>query len=352
MKILLLRNNVIDNAILDQGIALVKQTLTSIGFPIEIPEQVVTNQFTGLATKNAENKDVVLIPPSQIASFKGSNDAVILIFDADKVSPRPTNPADNEAIMQIPCQWFTGTAQGFCDYFLHELCHLLFAKAGQHDITHLAVNRDSNPTLYDQLNIGNKPIVEFYIYLINSLKNVWGTNNQRTLRLGDTGNGVKELQKLLGITADGSFGPITKRVVVAFQLSRKLLGDGVVGPKTWAELKKKSKLTLIEAIIQVESSGNDNAIGDKLLKYPAYGPMQIRQPVCIDVNKKFSTNYKAIDCLGNRNLSIDIWNKYQSIYNPQGSNEEKSRTWNGGPGWKLRPHLTDEYWNKVKNLLQ
>jgi len=353
MKILLLRNNVIDNSVLDQGIVLVKQKLSSIGFPIELPEQVTNTVFTGITGKNAENQDIVFIPPQQISVFKGSNDAVILIFDADKVSPRPTNPVDNGPIIQIPCQWFTGTPEGFCDYFLHELSHLLFTKSGKQDITHLIVNRNLNPTLYDQLNIGGKPASEFYLYLITSLKSVWGTTApQRTLRIGDKGEDVKELQRLLGITADGSFGPITKRVVVAFQLSKKLIGDGIVGPKTWAELKKKPKLTLEEAIIQVESSGNINAIGDKGLKHPAYGPMQIRQPVCIDVNKKFGTNYKSTDCLGNLALSLDIWNKYQSIYNPQGSNEEKSRTWNGGPTWYKRPHLTDGYWAKVKKLLQ
>jgi peptidoglycan hydrolase-like protein with peptidoglycan-binding domain len=41
------------------------------------------------------------------------------------------------------------------------------------------------------------------------------------------------LQNKLGITADGDFGPKTKAAVVAFQKSRGLAADGIVGPITW-----------------------------------------------------------------------------------------------------------------------
>lgn len=58
----------------------------------------------------------------------------------------------------------------------------------------------------------------------------------RTLREGDSGNDVKELQKRLKLNADGEFGPKTKAAVVAFQKSKKLTADGVVGPKTAAAL--------------------------------------------------------------------------------------------------------------------
>jgi len=57
-----------------------------------------------------------------------------------------------------------------------------------------------------------------------------------TLRRGDRGPAVVELQKLLGITADGDFGKITDRTVRTFQESKKLTVDGIVGPKTWAAL--------------------------------------------------------------------------------------------------------------------
>jgi hypothetical protein len=59
------------------------------------------------------------------------------------------------------------------------------------------------------------------------------------LRKGDQGNSVKELQTLLGITADGNFGPATKAAVEDFQRKNRLKVDGLVGPKTWELLGVK-----------------------------------------------------------------------------------------------------------------
>jgi peptidoglycan L-alanyl-D-glutamate endopeptidase CwlK len=67
------------------------------------------------------------------------------------------------------------------------------------------------------------------------------TNN---LKLGSKGEQVKELQKLLGIKADGEFGNKTLQAVIAFQKSKGLKADGIVGIKTLAELKKKTKIDL------------------------------------------------------------------------------------------------------------
>lgn len=52
------------------------------------------------------------------------------------------------------------------------------------------------------------------------------------LKRGDEGNGVKELQILLGINADGKFGPYTEAIVKKFQGSHGLTKDGIVGPMT------------------------------------------------------------------------------------------------------------------------
>jgi putative chitinase len=59
-----------------------------------------------------------------------------------------------------------------------------------------------------------------------------------TLTIGSSGPAVEEIQTLLGIEADGKFGPGTAAAVKAFQTRNGLVADGVVGPKTYAEMKK------------------------------------------------------------------------------------------------------------------
>lgn len=56
------------------------------------------------------------------------------------------------------------------------------------------------------------------------------------LKKGSTGDFVRELQTLLGITADGQFGSGTEAAVKAFQQAHGLAADGRVGPNTWAAL--------------------------------------------------------------------------------------------------------------------
>jgi hypothetical protein len=111
---------------------------------------------------------------------------------------------------------------------------------------------------------------------------------------------------------------------------------------------------LIAALIQVESSGNDNAIGDKTLAHRAYGCLQVRQPVCDDVNRIYNTERLAQNMLGNRVLSIDTFRKYVKIYKCT-TDEEKARVWNGGPSAKNKGTkqyvATNGYWSKVNKIL-
>jgi peptidoglycan hydrolase-like protein with peptidoglycan-binding domain len=60
------------------------------------------------------------------------------------------------------------------------------------------------------------------------------SNNRPTLRRGARGELVREVQKAVGVQADGMFGPGTEAAVRQFQRENGLVPDGIVGPRTWA----------------------------------------------------------------------------------------------------------------------
>jgi peptidoglycan hydrolase-like protein with peptidoglycan-binding domain len=74
------------------------------------------------------------------------------------------------------------------------------------------------------------------------------------VRRGDTIFPVRPLQQLLRarnhpVAVDGNFGPNTESAVKAFQQSRGLTADGVVGSATWPKL-----------VVQVKKGSNGDAV--------------------------------------------------------------------------------------------
>lgn len=61
-----------------------------------------------------------------------------------------------------------------------------------------------------------------------------------TLRRGALGDGVKQIQGALGVPASGIFDALTEAEVRAFQRTHQLVPDGIVGPKSWALLDRRS----------------------------------------------------------------------------------------------------------------
>lgn len=57
-----------------------------------------------------------------------------------------------------------------------------------------------------------------------------------TLKRGSKGDLVKKMQAVLGLTADGDFGPGTEAALKKWQASKGLTADGVAGPKTLAAM--------------------------------------------------------------------------------------------------------------------
>ena len=65
-----------------------------------------------------------------------------------------------------------------------------------------------------------------------------GTPGEQVVQYGSRGAMVVDLQKRLGIPADGDFGPITRAAVEAFQASHGLVVDGQAGAHTRATLHR------------------------------------------------------------------------------------------------------------------
>jgi peptidoglycan hydrolase-like protein with peptidoglycan-binding domain len=54
-----------------------------------------------------------------------------------------------------------------------------------------------------------------------------------TIRQGSSGDAVIAWQKIIGVAADGKFGPQTTAATKAFQQQKGLVADGIVGPQSW-----------------------------------------------------------------------------------------------------------------------
>ena len=85
------------------------------------------------------------------------------------------------------------------------------------------------------------------------------TATDPTLRQGESGAAVSELQQLLNakginITVDGVFGNATRAAVVQFQQQNGLVVDGIVGTQTWQALRRGGPIQLTDAAIYYEPS--------------------------------------------------------------------------------------------------
>jgi hypothetical protein len=104
---------------------------------------------------------------------------------------------------------------------------------------------------------------------------------------------------------------------------------------------------LISALIIVESSGNDLAIGDKKR---ALGPLQIHRGVVLDVNRITGSNYRW-EAMTNRAQARAVCEAYLKHYGKGCTTEQLARRWNGGPAGD-RKSATEAYWAKVKKNLK
>jgi peptidoglycan hydrolase-like protein with peptidoglycan-binding domain len=97
------------------------------------------------------------------------------------------------------------------------------------------------------------------------------TSAAATLQSGSTGSAVRQLQRELGLRADGHFGPRTRRALVRWQRRHGVRADGVAGPATLKALGIRARTSrapagggtaspALQRIAQCESGGNPTAV--------------------------------------------------------------------------------------------
>lgn len=116
--------------------------------------------------------------------------------------------------------------------------------------------------------------------------------------------------------------------------------------------ENKVDTKLIDAIIFKESSGRDDAVGDK---GKAVGCLQIHPIMVKEVNrilkiKKSKIRYTNEDRL-DRKKSIEMFVIYTNYWTPDWNQELVARRWNGGTDGETKPE-TEKYWEAVKKILK
>lgn len=109
---------------------------------------------------------------------------------------------------------------------------------------------------------------------------------------GNSPNQVRDLQKRLGVTVDGSYGPATSNAVSQYQKSMGLTPDGMAGPATWNSLRKGQygQATHVDSLADVPKTGTTTYTPNKMSSPVA---LASASAATVGKNKDFSTD--AVD---------------------------------------------------------
>ena len=135
---------------------------------------------------------------------------------------------------------------------------------------------------------------------------------------------------------------------------KALLSMILLATPCFAQTYTPQQEALLDALIQVESSGRDDAVGDG---GKAIGCLQIWQPYWYDATEFSGIGGSYKDCY-NRAYAKRIVDAYMKRYareawtNPKKFDAEKcARIHNGGPKGHTKK-ATEKYWKKVDKLLK
>ena len=105
---------------------------------------------------------------------------------------------------------------------------------------------------------------------------------------------------------------------------------------------------LFAAICQVESRMNPDAVGDS---GRARGYAQCWRGAWYDGCKQLGVRWDYATGVKDYARSQAIFYAYTSRYGA-GSQEQRARAWNAGPGWRHKIKATDGYWHKVQTAME
>jgi hypothetical protein len=108
---------------------------------------------------------------------------------------------------------------------------------------------------------------------------------------------------------------------------------------------------LIIALIHIESSGRNDAVGDSHTGAPSVGCLQIRPIMLREVNgilaKEGSKSGYVMKDRTSRNKSISMFRTWAARHHKSSSYEKIARNWNGGPLGYTKTS-TEPYWERVQ----
>ena len=139
-----------------------------------------------------------------------------------------------------------------------------------------------------------------------------------------------------------------KGFILALALMSMSVPAITVGTLSFNEKVYTSWSQFVSAVIEVESGGDDKAIGDThLVGNEAVGCLQIRPVMIREVNRIQKKKVFTLADRYSRSKSIEIFNL---IADGDRNLERVARRWNGGAKGD-RKKSTENYWSKVKRIL-